>query len=476
MKRDLRRRPLGFTLIEVIAGLAIVFFLMGALMQAIADQDKYNEVATRRMSESQIARTLLHQIADELRAVMPPLLKGKDPGRARFLLGMGDHEKERRESLGGANSFDRPPSADEPVPPFEEIPVEQPFPELPQSAGRDDLPPDGAERFGLLGTSNRLIMMVRRGSDQKSPLDLYREEEAGLTTDAAAGGEEQEKRRGPERWGDQQQVYYLLRPLPDALEKQKKISEGEMMEELEVPSVGDEERVEPYYGGVLRQQIRVPFSHWAQDEAKFQLEGQVLPKNDQAEEFRLPELDLPTIDEGKDEIPLPPQINTDLVTDRITALKFRYHNGRSWQDAWDKPDELPVAVEISLSFDPRAADPEYLTKYFEERRSTSAGGGLPGGLPSQENSSSLDLPQTEETAPAAAIGTEEEEPPLFPYRLVVALPGAKHALPVVASNENQAGNPPGDFGEPPAPPGGGPPAGPPPGNGPPPGPPPGGRP
>ncbi|MBX9653299.1 prepilin-type N-terminal cleavage/methylation domain-containing protein [bacterium] len=471
MKPNSRPRRSGFTLIEVIAGLAIVFFLMGALMQAIADQEKYNEVATRRMSESQIARTLLHQIADELRTVMPPLVKGKDPGRARFLLGMGDHEKERRESLGGANPPERSPSAEEMMAPPEEMPFEQPLPELPRGAGRDDMPPDGAERFGLLGTSNRLIMMVRRGSDQKSPLDLYREEESGRSTDGAIGGEEQEKRRGPERWGDQQQVYYLLRPLPDALEKQKKIAEGEMMEELEVPTVGDEERFEPYYSGVLRQQIRVPFSHWAQDEAKFHLEGQVLPKNDQADEFRLPELELPTIDEGKDEIPLPPQISTDLVTDRITALKFRYHNGRSWQDAWDKPDELPVAVEISLSFDPRAADPEYLTKYFEERRSTSATSGISGGLPSQEGLASTEELPIEESATSSPMGSEEEEPPLFPYRLVVALPGAKHVLPIVASNENQSERPPGEFGEPPIPPGGGPPPGPLPGNGPPMGPP-----
>jgi len=167
------------------------------------------------------------------------------------------------------------------------------------------------------------------------------------------------------------------------------------------------------------------------------------------------------------------------VTDRITALKFRYHNGRSWQDAWDKGDELPVAVEISLSFDPRAADPEYLTKYFEERRSTGASGEVPGALPSDENNSTLDVPPTEESAPASAMGTEEEEPPLFPYRLVVALPGARHALPVVALNGDELGNPPNDIGGNPPPP-----PSPPPGNGPspgprggfPPGPPPGGRP
>ena len=47
MKKIRQKSLTGFTLIEVIAGLAIVFFLMGRRSkQAIADQSKYNEVAT----------------------------------------------------------------------------------------------------------------------------------------------------------------------------------------------------------------------------------------------------------------------------------------------------------------------------------------------------------------------------------------------------------------------------------------------
>ena len=59
------------------------------------------------------------------------------------------------------------------------------------------------------------------------------------------------------RWGDQQQVFYLLRPLPEALERKKNQS-AEMTEGLPGEGSGLEERFVPYYGGVLRQQVSVP--------------------------------------------------------------------------------------------------------------------------------------------------------------------------------------------------------------------------
>ena len=461
MKKHRRKTRVGFTLIEVIAGLAIVFFLMGALMQAIADQSKYNEVATRRMSESQIARTLLHQMAEELKTVIPPIVTGKNPGRARGLLAMGDLKKEESSLPGSMNPINPMPESPEFEPPTEELPMEEtpPLGERRDARG-EELPPEGAERFGLLGTSNRLIMMVRKSGEQKSPLDQYREEEEGISTDSSSSGEQQDKRRGPARWGDQQQIYYLLRPLPEALEKKKNQAEGSVAEDFSAPAAGEEERFDPYYGGVLRQHVRVPSSRWALDEARFQLEGQVLPKNDNPDEFRLPDIELPSIDTGETEVPLPPQITTDLLTDRITAMRFRYHNGRSWQDAWDKPDELPVAVEISLSFEPKAADPEYLKKYFEERRST--GTGMPPGNAVGTDAMGQDSQMEETALPAAPNmnGMETPEPPLFPYRLVVALPCAKRQLAMATPAEVGSPSPPGDqFGQNPPPPPG-PPAGP----------------
>ena len=40
------------------------------------------------------------------------------------------------------------------------------------------------------------------------------------------------------------------------------------------------------------------------------------------------------------------------ITDRVESLQFRYYNGSTWTDAWDKSlSKVPTAVEIALTLD-----------------------------------------------------------------------------------------------------------------------------
>jgi hypothetical protein len=371
-----RRTPPGFTLVEVLASIALSMLLLAALYQAMNSHTRYSETASRRISAPQIARVLLHQIADELRSVAPPLEPWQDPARARRLLDFGvvDLLNPDAAALSPTLNEEMSPRRDEPGP-----------------LG------SAAERFGLLGTSDRLLMLCRRGASAESSIERYeRDRSAAL----GASGED-ERRLGPERWGDLRQVLYAPRPLPEALAARRA-----GLEVVQSDSIDAEEReFEPFFGGILRQEVSLVFSPDAQDEAFSQLAPHLFPES---EELESPEevLTASASEFGGDE-PLPPRTTTAVIAPSVTAMRFRYHDGREWLGEWRRHDVLPRAVEISISFDPRAADPRWLAKYLEERGEAETSGEA-----------------TPSTPLAGAASVEKIEAPLFPYRLVVALPAA----------------------------------------------------
>lgn len=387
--------PRGFSLVEVLATLGIVVFLMAALFQAMSGQTTYNDVAQLQLRESLAARTILRQIADELRSITLPKLSGRDPVRARTLLALG------------AVSFDSEstfaPTSDS----------------LTDTAGADSPPfVEGAERFTLLGNSNRLIMMAHRRPILNSSLDRYQAEQEDSGTELTADATSADRRRQQDRWGTERQIFYLARPRPDALEKRARAEQP--AEELN-PDDPTERVLEPYFGGVIRQEVRLPFSTFAQNDAYFQLRDHVIPKEESIEEpFDVEFFDEPVADEAR-EIPLPDRVTTDVLTEEFTALRFRYHDGARWLDAWTNAERLPRAVEILLSVDPRAADPVALAEVLEE-------------FP-------LDIPASDDQAPALPPTLADESvEPIFKYRLVVALDrGAQPAEPDANATEEPIG-------------------------------------
>jgi hypothetical protein len=236
--------------------------------------------------------------------------------------------------------------------------------------------------------------------------------------------EGEDRRREPSRWGDVEQIYYLLRPLPEGLQRREAGGESASTLETEVDAeTPEEERYEPYYGGLLRQVVHLPFSTPAHDDSFAQLRGELFLEEEGAGDGFVE--DVPTepsaAESVLDEKPMPPRTETRLISDRVQSILFRYHDGSQWLPTWRDPRRLPVAVEIQLSFDPRASDPLFVKKYFEDRRPLTEGeeGVAPGRTPN-----------------------EEEEPPLYAYRLVVALPSAVRPAPMSAAEGEPLGEKP----------------------------------
>lgn len=371
-------RSHAFTLLEVLAAMGLALLLMAALMQSMDAQARYCRTAEEKMTEPQIARILLHRIADELRAVRVPVDAWRDPTRARRLLSFADvtwKEGEGEMTASTASSTE-------------------------QTMGlviEEENPWRGAERFGLLGTSNRLLFLTHRPSEAPSAIEAYASENARPTVESGTG----DNKREPDRWGDLRQVFYLPLPLPEALSARR---EGEPNAEIREPD-SDEDGFEPYYGGVLRQEVLLPFDRDASRESFEQLVGHLMEKSEAttpAPQFQMPTEKQPESTAG--EKPLPPRVVTEVLNDRVSAIRFRYHDGRSWLEAWSHHAVLPRAVEISLSFDPRASDPRWLGEYLEDQRRAADSGAM--------------------ARPAATSSADGFEPPVFPYRLVVALPAA----------------------------------------------------
>jgi type II secretory pathway pseudopilin PulG len=379
----------AFTLVEIIATLGLTLFIMGALFQAILNQSRTNEVAGERLSESQVARSLLHRMAEELRQVQPPIERNPFPIRARTLLTYGDRDwsnrstqEESNNTLGQMGEGVEPTDGEK-------------LPEV-----------DGPERWALLGTGDRLLFNTRATADGPSPIDRYLAEKGEVSP--SDDSSQEAKRIAASRWSDLRQVYYLARPLPEALK------EKEPTAEQEVPAVDGQRPTNPIFAGVIRQEVRLVFSNAAHEDSFHQLKDHLFAKEDDS--FELPELPEPeTVSlESEQAVPLPDRTQTEVLTEQISAIRFRYHNGSQWQANWSDPHRLPIAIEIHLSFDPRAADPEFLTEYLEEH---------PLGNAAEENTNS-----------ASPVADEEE--PLFAYRLVVALPMADPIAP--AGNDSSS--------------------------------------
>ena len=368
-------RHRGFSLVEVIATLGLTLFIMGALFQALLNQSRTNEVASERMSESQIARSIFYRLADELRRVQPPSVPGVEPTRARRLLSFGQRDwlnEQAETSLDPGNGEEEK--------------------EIPET--------DGAERFALMGTSDRILFLTHAGLEPTSPIDRYLAEKGDSIETQSVGGRE-ERRIEPTRWSGLRQVYYLARPLPEALDEENQPATPQEA------SVDGEFPTKPIFAGVIRQEVKLVFSNDAQRDSFMQLRDHLFAKKDEPD---LPEFEMP-LDEStsneENEVPLPDRIQTQVLTERVTAIRFRYHDGQSWQSRWDDAHRLPIAVEIHLSFDPRGADPEFLREYLEEH--PLGGGGLEG---------------------VSVADQEATEEPIFAYRLVVALPMAEPKIPV----------------------------------------------
>jgi prepilin-type N-terminal cleavage/methylation domain-containing protein len=99
-----RRRPrAGFTLLEVLLAMFLVSFVLVALMMAIDTQFRVVEATRSRVEEAQLARVLLHRIADDLRCLVPKA-DSVTVASASTESSSGSSTESSRDSSGAANS------------------------------------------------------------------------------------------------------------------------------------------------------------------------------------------------------------------------------------------------------------------------------------------------------------------------------------------------------------------------------------
>jgi hypothetical protein len=367
-------------------------------------QAQYSEYAAAEMRESQIARTLLHRIAAEIRAVEPPPAPRRwqsPPDEQKPETEQGTPEEPEKETVP-----DQPDDTNAVEATTEAAPLGNPFVRAEQAHallayGESDVVSDGfaaplpstteteeatlasaPERFSLLGTSNRLLIRCHYDENADSVVEQFHADPMA-TPEAGLGGDSKQSAAGNVR-----QIFYFLRPNP-AVEE----------ESLSADFSEDEEVVSTYQG-LVRQEIKRPWSLEAATVASLQIEPYFATES---EESIPPQASIAEPKEARtatDEIPPEEYVQTKIVAEPITAIKFRYHDGASWLDAWDRKDLLPAAVEISLSFEPIAEEEEELVD---------------------------------------PVLLEEEEEPRFPYRLVVCLPQSGQVIrPTLEAMEPEA--------------------------------------
>lgn len=403
MNRRAARR--GFTLLEMVLAMGLAFFLMGALYQAIDLQAKYAEVSERSSREPLLARAILHQIAREVREVYAPAARDlRGAPAARRLLSLA------------APTLDNTQAA-------MEMPLEAGL----EPGGLDATLPS-AERFALIGEPSRLVFMTRSGHpveivDPKAPAADPLNEDAEATPTVPLASTESRQFTS-----EQRQVLYCLKPIP--VEKDKPVAEA-------TDSPTDAEPDAPRFRGLIRQESTLPFAASAQREALDQLQKLVAPAEDETGQSP----GAPT--GGLESEALIPTVETEVLAEEVTAIRFRYHDGSGWRNRWDRDAEPPVAIEIALSFSDEARVEETLDLAPME------GELVPGPLPTE-----LETPETT----TGVAETEEFSEPTFPYRLVVAIPSARRpAKTLIVLEDAPADQPPGadPFAAPP-PPGGAP--------------------
>lgn len=354
----------GFTLLEVILAMGLSFLVLGALYQAVLLHARFSEYAGREGQRPFLARTILHRMADELRAIPAPVGRGQPavvPDRTSF-----ESPIEAPIFEPGAPSLPLPSDSASTARTL--LQIGRQARENARALATAATTISTAPRFGLLGTRDRLVL-IARGMVPEDALDDSDEDEAEGTATKKEGGE-LAKLRPRQSPGAIRQIFYAR---PARIERNER---------------GEEFVLER---GLVRQEVENPFALEAGAQAVLALEPLLIPKAEDRQE-REPNEPLAGPDHEK------VRIDTRSISDDIEDIRFRYHDGGNWREQWDRADALPIAVEISLRM---AGGPESKTAPFDESA-------------------------IEETIDPELIG-ERQQRERWPYRLVVHLPQAGRA-------------------------------------------------
>lgn len=375
------RKHRGFTLLEVLLATVLMAALLLTLWSLIGTYASLFATGQARVEQSQIARSLLQQIGDDLAAAIQdtavrPRLQGPQAGAA---------------SLGGL------PAAD---------PASQIGAGLPPAAGENstagsNADPAAVRRFGLFGSLHELRVDVLQTAPAEAAVAANKpNDDSAAMVSNQFEVDDKTACRAPEL----RTVYYKFTPPRTNADR-----------ESALPHNDDDSIDEETPVGLIREELdfenRNPTGFLAlSEDADSQsnsdsLAGGVTSTEKQKE-----------IDERLDD-------GSILLAPEVVGLEFRYFDGSIWTSQWDSitRESLPAAVEVRLqiaSLDPRAARRRSAESSQVEKVEFVGGEGEEADKTGDELDADAEK-QSRETAEA-----EEKPTDVQSYRLIVELPTA----------------------------------------------------
>lgn len=167
--------PLAYTLLEVLLSLVLTSLVLLCVAMAIDFQLRIADAGRTRVEEAQLARVLLHRIADDIRsAVMADPL-----GLAELTAQQGGSTAAGQSSETAADETDAPDEAD--TPDEAESTTEEPGEEMPDGSGdsTDSLVPHAVP--GIYGDAEWLQVDIGRPTRARRPAELTSEEDLTLS-------------------------------------------------------------------------------------------------------------------------------------------------------------------------------------------------------------------------------------------------------------------------------------------------------
>ncbi len=293
----------GFTLLEVMLAMLLVGFVLVALMMAIDTQFRVVEATRSRVEEAQLARVVLHRIADDLRCLVP---KASEEATTSSTDSSSTGSSNTGSSGSGSSGSG--------------------------SSGSGSSNSGGSSRGTSGSSTNSSAKSSDSGSSDSGSSD------SGTTSESEKASESarQPGLSGGTNW---LQIDICRLPRPDQWERLLAATEAGvpsgrlfglktvayyLASEDQVPEVG-RGLANQQQGGLVRQEAA-----WAAESDASTVEI----------------TDAPSISANQE--------NIESLAPEVTELGFRYFDGSEWQDSWDSCESgtLPVAVEITLVLHP----------------------------------------------------------------------------------------------------------------------------
>ncbi|MCL4192298.1 MAG: hypothetical protein KJZ87_11245 [Thermoguttaceae bacterium] len=288
------RPALGYTLLEVILSLSLMSLVLLCVAMAIDFQLRVADAGRTNIEEAQLARVLLHRIADDLRAA---ITVSADASASTGGSASGSSDSSSASSGGDGNEGGQD-----------------------QAGGRE-----GGSGGGGGGES--------AGQDETGGASSSATVEMGAVS-GASGSVVPQTTPGVYGGLDWLQVDISRLPRPDQVKAAIEPADGTLLPvsltdaktvAYYLASPDDSESADPldpssWSGGLVRQELDRSVASWASSQGLLD-------------------------DSTSSESPLAPE---------VVALEFRYSDGTSWLEEWDTSQSgtLPVAIEITLGIQP----------------------------------------------------------------------------------------------------------------------------